>query len=253
MKLTIVGCSGSFPGPDSAASCYLLQAPWDGGTYALVVDLGNGALGALQRHVDLVDVGAVALSHLHADHCLDLAPYHVVRRFHPRGPLPVLRVVGPAGTASRVAHAAGVDERAEGKTVFDFATWQAGVPVALGPFMVTPARVTHPVETYALRIEHDGKVLVYSGDTAPSSALVELARDADLLLCEASFVEGADNPPDIHLTGHEAGQHAHRADVGLLVLTHVPPWHDTQQALAEAALGYAGPIELAHPGAVYTV
>ena len=46
MRLTVVGCAGSFPGPDSAASCYLLEA--DG--FRLVVDFGNGALGALQKH-----------------------------------------------------------------------------------------------------------------------------------------------------------------------------------------------------------
>ena len=68
MRLTVVGCSGSFPGPESAASCYLLEA--DG--FRLVVDMGNGSLGALQRHAPLFGVDAVLLSHLHADHCVDL-------------------------------------------------------------------------------------------------------------------------------------------------------------------------------------
>src|SRR6476646_9466161 len=70
MRLTMVGCSGSMPGPHSAASCYLLEA--DG--FRLVVDLGNGAVGALQRYTALNQVDAVALSHLHADPCLDLSP-----------------------------------------------------------------------------------------------------------------------------------------------------------------------------------
>src|SRR5690606_10081583 len=68
MKLTVVGCSGSFPSPDSACSSYLVEA--DG--YRLLLDMGNGALGALQRHCGLYDLDAVALSHLHADHCIDM-------------------------------------------------------------------------------------------------------------------------------------------------------------------------------------
>jgi ribonuclease BN (tRNA processing enzyme) len=72
MRLTIVGCSGSFPGPDSPASCYLVEAEHDGATFRLVLDLGSGALGHLQRYTDLESVDAVVLSHLHADHCLDI-------------------------------------------------------------------------------------------------------------------------------------------------------------------------------------
>nr|MBA2717467.1 MBL fold metallo-hydrolase [Propionibacteriales bacterium] len=71
MKLTVVGCSGSLPGPESAASCYLLEAPYEGRTFRLLLDLGSGALGPLQRYADLAAIDAVALSHLHADHCLD--------------------------------------------------------------------------------------------------------------------------------------------------------------------------------------
>ena len=79
MKVTVVGCSGSFPGPDSAASCYLLEAPYDGRTFRLLLDLGSGALGPLQRYADLESIDAVALSHLHADHCLDLCSFYVFR------------------------------------------------------------------------------------------------------------------------------------------------------------------------------
>jgi ribonuclease BN (tRNA processing enzyme) len=149
--------------------------------------------------------------------------------------------------ASGFADSSGVDK------VFDFADWQTDRPVRLGPFTVTPKRVAHPVETYAMRIEEQGRVLVYSGDSGPSPALVELARDADLFLCEASFVDGGDNPPDLHLTGREAGLLASQAGVSRLLLTHVPPWHDQARVLAEAGPEFSGPIELAEAGAVYTV
>ena len=83
MRLTVVGCSGSFPGPDSPASCYLVEQ--DG--YRVVLDLGNGALGQLQRYVSLDDVDAVLISHLHVDHVIDLCSYYVARRYRPAGPL----------------------------------------------------------------------------------------------------------------------------------------------------------------------
>jgi ribonuclease BN (tRNA processing enzyme) len=113
--------------------------------------------------------------------------------------------------------------------------------------------VAHPVTAYGLRILADGRTLAYSGDTGTCDALVETARDADLFLCEASFVEGGDNPPDLHLTGAEAGVMATEAGARRLVLTHVPPWHDPQVMLAEAHLTYDGPLELAVPGETYDI
>ena len=92
MRLTVVGCAGSFPGPDSPASCYLLEA--DG--FRVVVDFGNGSLGALQKYAGLFDIDAVCLSHLHADHCVDLYSYSVARAYSPAGPQPAIPVYGPA-------------------------------------------------------------------------------------------------------------------------------------------------------------
>ena len=77
MRLTVVGCSGSFPGPDSAASCYLVEA--DG--FRVLLDLGNGALGPLQRYADIYAVDAVLVSHLHSDHFIDLCSYYVALRY----------------------------------------------------------------------------------------------------------------------------------------------------------------------------
>src|SRR5262245_38008969 len=105
MRLTIVGCAGSFPGPDSAASCYLVEAPYDGRTFRFVLDMGNGALGPLQRYVPFDEIDAVALSHLHADHCFDLASLYVVRRYHPKGAMSRIPVYGPEDTAARMARA----------------------------------------------------------------------------------------------------------------------------------------------------
>ncbi len=101
MRLTIVGCSGSFPGPDSPASCYLVEADDDSGrTWRVLLDLGNGSLGPLQRHVDLADLDALLISHLHPDHYMDACGLYVARRYHPAGAVgPALPVYGPTGIA----------------------------------------------------------------------------------------------------------------------------------------------------------
>src|SRR5215470_7166163 len=190
MRLTVVGCAGSFPGPDSAASCYLLEA--DG--FRLVIDLGNGALGALQRHAGLFDVDAVVLSHLHADHCVDLYSYAIARTYPPGGPRPPIPVYGPAGTRERIARIGGPGDDDGLMDRFSFMTLTPG-GLEIGPFRVTTAHVNHPVETFGLRFTHDGRSIAYSGDTGPADALVSLAEDADALVCEASFLDAPDLPP----------------------------------------------------------
>jgi ribonuclease BN (tRNA processing enzyme) len=249
MKLTVVGCSGSFPGPGNPASCYLVEA----GGRRVLLDLGNGALGALATYVDIYTIDAVLLSHLHPDHCFDLASYYVARRYHPDGPKGLVPIYGPVGVAERMADAYGSDRPHGLAQVFDFREWGDGAVHEIGPLQVTVAQVAHPVPCFAMRVEHDGRALVYSGDTGPCDALVDLSRGADLLLAEASYREGAANPPDLHLTGRDAGVTAAKAAVGRLVLTHVPPWYDGDTALAEASEVFDGPLDLARPGSTYSL
>ena len=251
MKMTVIGCSGSYPGPESAASCYLLEADHAGRTWRILLDLGNGALGQLHRYADPLGVDAVFLSHLHADHCLDLCGYYVMRKYHPTGPKPRIPVWGPAGTAERMARA--YDLPTDPGMTEEFAFRDHGEPVELGPFRVEAHEVVHPVPAYALKVTAGGRTLVYSGDTAACPALDQAAADAHLLLAEASFVSGADNPPDLHMTGADCGRTASKAGVERLVLTHVPPWYDPEVAHAEARGEWAGPVELARAGATYDV
>lgn len=247
MKLTVVGCSGSIPGPTSLSSCYLLEH--DG--FRVVVDLGHGSLGVLQQHIALTDIDAIVLSHLHADHSIDLTALYVAHRYGPYDFTDRLPVYGPADTAERLASAYGMKSPQGIAAAFEFR--DLSVAASIGPFRVRAERVAHPIEAYAVRFEIDGSVFVYSGDTGPCLAFDELARAADLLLCEASFVHGDDNPTGLHLTGRQAGEVASGAGVRHLVITHVPPWHDPEVAKAEAASVYDGPIDLAAPGVTFDV
>ena len=245
MRLTVIGCSGSFPGPDSPASSYLLEHQG----FRLLIDLGNGALGPLQRHTTLAGINAICLSHLHADHCLDLCGYWVAQTYAPDGPGPRIPVYGPAGTAHRMAQAYGLDEHPGMTRAFDFGTLHPGTR-EIGPFRVTLAHMNHPVETFGFRIEAGGRAIAYSADTGPSAALTGLARGADLMLCEASFLAGPGLPGDVHLTAGQAAQHAAQAGAGHLVLTHLVPWNDRERSRAEAAAAFGGQLSLATSGLV---
>jgi ribonuclease BN (tRNA processing enzyme) len=246
MRLTVIGCSGSFPGPDSPGSCYLAEAEG----FRLLLDLGNGALGALQRHIGLYEVDAVCLSHLHADHCLDLCSYTVARLYAAGGPRPPIPVYGPADTAERMTRAYSLEPGPEVRKAFDFVTLTPG-DRQVGPFRLTARHVNHPVETFGLRLEHDGTSLTYSADTGESRALTDLARGTDLMLCEAAFVEEPGLPAGVHLTGRQAAQHAERAGAGRLVLTHLVPWNDRSRSFDEAAHVFTGPVALASSGQVF--
>ncbi|MDS1272120.1 MBL fold metallo-hydrolase [Lipingzhangella sp. LS1_29] len=248
MRLTVIGCSGSFPGPTSPASCYLVEA----GGFRLLLDLGNGALGALQRHVDMYEIDAVYLSHLHADHCLDVCSYWVARTYAPDGAKPRIPVYGPVGVAEHLARAYGMSEDPGMTDTFEFRELTPGA-VDIGPFRAEVGVMNHPVLAYAIRLEYGGKSLTYSGDTAPCTELRRLAHNTDLFLCEASFHDHGERPENVHLTGVEAGEHAHASNVGHLVLTHLVPWNDNARILREAQSAFPGPTELARPGASYQV
>ena len=245
MQLTVIGCSGSFPGPDSPASCYLLEAEG----FRLVMDMGNGALGVLQRHAELFGVDAVCLSHLHGDHCVDLSSYWVARQYAPDGPRPPIPVYGPRGTAERMAGFGGEDVAAI-RARFDVHDLEPALARRSGRSAITTERMNHPVETFGFRVEHAGWTVAYSADTGETDALVRLAEGADVLLCEASFQNNENNPPNLHLTARQAGEHATRAGAGQLVLTHLVPWYDRERSLAEAAETYCGPLSAATSGLV---
>jgi ribonuclease BN (tRNA processing enzyme) len=252
MKVTVIGCSGSVPGPDSPASGYLVEA--DG--YRLLLDLGHGAYGALQKYVRPSDIDAIFVSHLHADHCIDLTAYIVGLRygsagFASAGPDGRIPIVGVPGTRDRLE--AAYDPYARKLSLHEIFTFATPTTGELGPFRVSYARMNHPTPTNAIRVECDDRSLVYSADTGESAELVTLADGADVLLCEASVGVGEELVPDLHLTGRMAGEHADKAGVDRLIVTHVPPWNSVQSAADEAAAAFHGVVEVAHPGAVFWI
>jgi ribonuclease BN (tRNA processing enzyme) len=253
MRLTVVGCSGSFAGPRSAASCYLVESDDAAGrTWRILLDLGSGALGPLQQHVDPAGIDAVLFSHLHPDHCLDLCGYYVLRKYHPTGALPPIPVWGPAGVADRMAQAYDLSDPLGMTAEFDFREYDDH-PISVGPFEIRAVPVAHPVPAYGLRVTAGGGTLAYTGDTGPCPALDTLAAGSSLLLAEASFKDDGENPEALHLSGTQAGELAARNEVPRLVITHVPPWYEVDDMIEEAEAVFRGELRAAGPGESYEI
>lgn len=248
--MTVLGCSGSFPGPGAPASGYLVSAEG----FRLVIDLGNGTMSVLSSMIDPFDIDALLFSHLHPDHCADFTSLIVHRRYHPAPPYDPrtnrLDVYAPpeAHTRLSAAHAPCAGELAETDLSDVFAFRELGETVLhLGPFEVQVVRVLHVCEAFGFRIRHGDRVLAYTGDTAVTPALDLLAAGADALLCEASWTHGPARPPDLHLSGREAGELADRAGARRLLLTHIPPWADPVAVVDEARQAYqARPTVVTH-------
>lgn len=249
MKLTVVGMAGTFPGPGSGCSSYLLEQ--DG--FRLLLDMGNGSIGALQEACGLLGPDALVISHLHGDHYLDLITYTYARRYHPDGAPPKLDVHGPSTIRDSVIGAYARDVHELLDEVYVFHPVNEDGKREIGPFEVDLRRVNHPVETYGMRITAGGRTLTYSADSGECDPLVDLARDSDLFLCEASYLDGDPNPPDVHLTGLQAAEYAARANAQRLVLTHLVPWGDEARTLGEAKRAYDGEIGVARPLDSYDV
>lgn len=240
LQLTVLGCSGTHPGPERMCSSYLIEV--DG--YRLVLDCGNGSLSNLQRRWDVSEIDAVIISHLHPDHFADLYGLYYSLRFHPDGPrsVPVYAPQGAWEFAAQLLDSA--DTFAE---TCRFETATAGDVLDLGPLRVELFAANHPVETLASRISGGGRVLAYSGDSAPTEALSHAGRDADLVLLDATWLERQRPlPTGVHMTAFEAGRTAAEANASRLVVTHVFPSNDVEDAVAEARRAYDGDVIAAH-------
>lgn len=229
MELTVLGTCGGYPGPGRVASGYLVRH--DG--FNLVVDLGNGALSTLQREIAYHEVDALLVSHSHPDHCVDLYSLFIARAYHPE-PLPRLPFIAGTGVLDRLRALGGEEE--ELRDSFDVRHVEPGEGFGLGPFQVRSFAMSHWVPALGYRIAADGQAMAYTGDTGPTPELEALGRDVDLLVAEATWLEGQGMGKEpFHLTARQAGEHAARAGAGRLMLSHFWPTNDRGPSREQAA------------------
>jgi len=220
VRLTVIGCSPAWPNPGSAHSGYLVETT--GGR--LLLDCGPGVLERLRTRESWPSVDAVAISHFHLDHWGDLVPWIFGAAFGPGSetPRPCLWLPpGGAGTLRSFGQRLGFAERLE--QVFDLHEYEDGVAFPVAAFEVTPFRLSHYDElTFGFRVADTRSTLAYSGDSAPDRNLAELARDADLFLCEATLA--ASEPGELrgHLTADEAVDAFRASGARRLVVIHRP-------------------------------
>jgi len=254
LELTIVGCAGSTAGPDSAASCYLVSAADDAGrTWRLVLDLGSGAVGPLQRHCDPARVDGVVISHGHPDHCADLGAVDVLRRYGPARDegLPRIPLLGPAGIDRRIGDVSG-NPSDRGAETYDHWPVTAGETVSIGPFTIEAARALHPVRAFAYLIAAGDSRLLFTGDTDRCDAVDALASRATAILGEAGWAHREVNPPGVHMNGDQLGRMAADAGVERLIVTHIASWVDPEPTLAQVR-AHAPQAVLARPGDVHAL
>lgn len=255
MKLTVLGGAAACPNPGQGCSAYLV----DSGTVRILLDCGPDTLSVLRQHVDYHRLDAVVISHLHADHTLDLVPFRYGLKYGPgRTGAPIPLWLPPDGRAflERLAGAlAAGGETAAGffDDVFEVSEYDPSRSYEVGPVTIRFHATRHAIPCWAARLEADAQVLVYLADTAPSPDLARFARGADLLVCEGTMPEseGTDaNSQAVHLTARQAGEIASAAGAKRLLLTHLWAELGFEHLRAQAESSFAGEVTLSQPGLI---
>ncbi|MDO8915013.1 MAG: MBL fold metallo-hydrolase [Coriobacteriia bacterium] len=240
MDLTILGSSASFPGPGRACAGYLLAA---GGTH-VVLDLGNGTLSNLSIATDPYALDAVFISHLHADHFLDLFALMAMVRYAPEGTKRPVALFAPEGLEERMGSLMSPSGRSDVAEAFTWTTLRDAEPVEVGAFTLTPYSVEHEGPTFAIRAEAGGRTLCYTSDSRYSDPVRRASTGCDLLLADATLPAGyAGRAP--HMTSAEAGALAAEAGASKLVLTHLWPTVPRGDILDDAQAAFTGNVILA--------
>ena len=252
MRITVLGKSPSWQDVDGACSGYLIQ----GGGQVVLLDCGPGVFAKLRKHVAYEDVDAVVISHLHADHILDLVTFASGIRYRPwPGEPPRPRLLAPPGGPEAFAQVcAGAGMTADHlELAFELSVYDPAEALALGALAVRFQPVPHYIPANAVEFAEGEARFTFGADCGPSQALCEFAAGTDLLMLEATLPEP--EPPDDrgHLTALEAGEHAARAGARQLVLTHFTAELGAVRLVAEARRSFDGPVSAAHEGASYDV
>ncbi|CAN5534653.1 MBL fold metallo-hydrolase [soil metagenome] len=244
MEITIVGSGTVVPRLSRRQSCVMVRT----GEETLVFDLGSGTVrGMIHAGLDPFAIDRVFFTHFHPDHTVDAVPLLFAMNY------------GSGEPRTRPLHITGPDPfKAFWRKILDvWGDWMEGdypqevselpqacqSPLELPGCNISWAPAKHRPESIAYRIEQEGRVFVYTGDTEYCESVVELAQEADTMLIECSFPD--DNPVPGHLTPSSVARIASEANVGRIMLTHIYPAADELDLVAEVRKGYGGEIVVA--------
>lgn len=240
MKITVVGCWGTYPEKNEATTGYLIES----GNNKILVDCGSGVLAKVQNYVPLTEIDAVILSHYHSDHFGDIGcfQYQVgyTRSLGKRTSNLDIYGHNLSQEFTKLNYAGGT----VGKKIDENST------LSFGDLNVSFKWGEHPVPCLAMRFEEKGKVFVYTGDTQWSDNIIEIAKDADIFMCECNLFNDQFGKVKGHLTAGEAGKIANMAKVKKLVLTHFPHYGDLNQLIKEAEEEFKGETVKAEGGLI---
>ncbi|MEN0648695.1 MBL fold metallo-hydrolase [Caldifermentibacillus hisashii] len=244
MKLTIIGPWGGYPKVNEASAGYILEH--DG--FNLLIDCGSGVLSKLQQYIKPTDLDACIISHYHPDHNADIGVLqHAL--------LIDMYLTGNKKTLPIYGH--DFDKESFAKLSYKDITigiaYDPENELKIGPFSIRFLRTVHPVPCFSFRIEADGKVFVFTGDSAFQEAFIDFAKDAALLLSECNFYGNMDGSRAGHMNSRDVGKLADQAQVLRLILTHLPHYGNLEQLVSEAGERYKGPIHLAKLGDIWTI
>ncbi|GAB7388336.1 MBL fold metallo-hydrolase [Bacillaceae bacterium] len=240
LKVTVLGCHSPYPGPGGATAGYLVET--DGSK--VLLDCGSGVLSQLQRRCGIEEISAVILSHLHNDHIADIAvlqyAVHValVRGWR-KDPLALYTPLEPRNIFERLPY----------RNAFRILPVEATAEYRIGEIDFSFLQTDHPIPCYAMKLRCRGGTVVYGADSGPGTHWNGFADGADLLLCEATYLE-KDKPerPTGHLSAQEAAKVGERMRCKRLVLTHYFPGYARKDMYREARPHFSGKLTVAKTG-----
>jgi ribonuclease BN (tRNA processing enzyme) len=236
MKLTIIGFWGGYPNKNGASSGYILEHEG----FNLLIDCGSGILAKMQNIIQPEELDAVLISHYHTDHIADIGVLQharLIQGFLGKS-FPTLPIYGHSLDKAEFA-------KLTYKEITKGIAYSPNDVLTVGPFQVSFLITNHPVPCYAMRIDANGKSMVYTGDSSFKEEFIEFSKGADLLLCECNFYQNQNGKSAGHMNSVDAGRLAARAGVKQLILTHLPHYGDLSKLISEASTEYTGIIKLA--------
>lgn len=234
MKVTIIGRWGAYPAKGEATSCYLIEVE----QYKFVLDLGSGSLSQLSKLIDLSEIDAVFISHLHADHVADLMTLQYAALVDSQLGKRKKKLDIYLNDLEECIHF-------EHPESLNISRIHAGSEIKIESILFSFCETIHDIPTLAVKIQWENQTIVYTSDTAYSEKVALFANAANLLIAECSFYASQQSVAINHSTSTDVAKIMNLANPKKTILTHLPHYGCHQQLVEEVMELTNYPVELA--------